>query len=122
MKVATCLIVCLLAAAANLAIADVVTDWSEKAVAAGYAARQGPPPHTRIVAMTHLAMFEAMNSIDARYRPYRARLAAEPGASGDAAAAAAAHYVLVRAYPDQAKEFDKALQASLAGVGDENAK
>jgi hypothetical protein len=122
MNLKPCLVVCLLAAAPSAANADVVTDWSEKAVAAGYAARQGPPPHTRIVAMTHLAMFEAMNSIDARYRPYRARLAAEPGASGDAAAAAAAHYVLVRAYPDQAKEFDKALQASLAGVGDENAK
>ena len=116
MKVATCLIVCLLAAAANLAIADVVTDWNEKAVAAGYTARQGPPPHTRIVAMVNLAMYEAMNSIDGRYRPYRARLPAEAGASRDAAAASAAHYLLVRIYPDQAKEFDKALQSSLAAV------
>jgi hypothetical protein len=116
------LVVCVLAAAPSAANADVVTDWSEKAVAAGYAARQGPPPHTRIVAMTHLAMFEAMNSIDARYRPYRTRLAAEPGASRDAAAASAAHYVLVRAYPDQAKELDKALQTSLTAIADETAK
>jgi hypothetical protein len=116
MKLATCLIGCLLAAAASLAIADVITDWNEKAVAAGYTARQGPPPHTRVVAMVNLAMFEAMNSIDGRYRPYRARLQAEAGASRDAAAAAAAHYLLVRIYPDQAKEMDKALQASLAAV------
>jgi len=122
MKTATCLIGCLLAGTAHLAIADVIADWNEKAVAAGYTARQGPPPQTRIVAMVHLAMFEAMNSIDGRYRPYRARLVTEPGASRDAAAASAAHYLLVRIYPDQAKEMDKALQASLATVTDETAK
>jgi hypothetical protein len=114
MKLATCLIASL--AAASPASADVITDWNEKVVAAGYTARQGPPPHTRIVAMVHLSMFEAMNSIEGRYRPYRTRLPAEPGASRDASAAAAAHYLLVRIYPDHAKEFDKALQASLAAV------
>jgi hypothetical protein len=108
--------------ASTLACADVITDWDEKAVAAGYTAKQGPPPHSRIVAMVHLAMFEAVNSIDARYRPYRARLAAEPGASRDAAAAAAAHYVLARTYPDQSKDMDQALQASLAAVADPDAR
>ena len=112
----------LLAATSLTAVADVIIDWDEKAVAAGYTAKQGPPPHSRIVAMVHLAMFEAVNSIDARYRPYRAKLPAEPGASREAAAAAAAHYVLVRLYPDQAKEMDKALQASLSAVPDEKAR
>jgi len=112
----------LLAASSMVAAADVITDWDETAVAAGYTARQGPPPHSRIVAMVHLAMFEAANSIDARYRPYRARLPAEPGASREAAAASAAHYVLVRIYPDQSKEMDKALQASLSAVADERAR
>lgn len=108
--------------ASTLAWADVITDWDEKAVAAGYTARQGPPPHSRVVAMVHLAMFEAVNSIDSRYRPYRTRLAVEPGASRDAAAAAAAHYVLARIYPDQAKDMDQALQASLATVADQDAR
>src|SRR6185503_2723870 len=112
----------LLAASSMVAAADVITDWDERAVAAGYTARQGPPPHSRIVAMVHLAMFEAANSIDVRYRPYRARLPAEPGASREAAAASAAHYVLVRIYPDQSKEMDKALQASLSAVADERAR
>jgi len=112
----------LLVGLASAASADVITEWNEKAVAAGYTARQGPPVHGRIVAMVHLAMFEALNSIEPRYRPYRARLPAEPGASRDAAAAAAAHYLLVRMYPDQAKELDKALQASLAAVTDETSK
>ena len=112
----------LLAACSSVAIADVITDWDEKAVAAGYTAKQGPPPHSRVVAIVHLAMFEAVNSIDGRYRPYRARLPAEPGASREAAAAAAAHYVLTRVYPDQARDMDKALQSSLAAVADETAR
>jgi hypothetical protein len=112
----------LLATFGMAATANVITDWDEKAVAAGYTAKQGPPPHSRIVAIVHLAMFEAVNSIDGRYRPYRAKLPAEPGGSRDAAAAAAAHYVLVRIYPDQAKDMDQALQASLSAVADEKAR
>jgi PAP2 superfamily protein len=123
MKLAKLLLIgCLAAGSTGGATADVITDWNEKVVAAGYTARQGPPVHGRIVAMVHLAMFEAVNSIEPRYRPYRARLSAESGASVDAAAAAAAHYLLVRIYPDQAKELDKALQASLAVVTDETSR
>ena len=112
----------LLVGLTSTASADVITDWNETAVSAGYTARQGPPVHGRIVAMVHLAMFEALNSIEPRYQPYRARLPAAPGASRDAAAAAAAHYLLARIYPDQAKELDKALQASLAAVSDATSK
>ncbi len=112
----------LLVGLSGAASADVITDWNEKAEAAGYTAKQGPPPHAAILAIVHVAMFEAVNSIEPRYKPYRARLPAEPGASRDAAAAAAAHYVLVRIYPDQAKEMDKALQASLASVTDATAR
>jgi hypothetical protein len=111
-----------LAAGSMAATADVIADWDDKAVAAGYTAKQGPPPHSRSVAIVHLAMFEAVNSIDGRYRPYRAKLPAEAGASREAAAAAAAHYILVRLYPDQATEMDKGLQASLSDVKDEKAK
>src|SRR3954463_7737651 len=89
----------LLAGLSVTASADVITDWNEKAVAAGYTAKQGPPVHAAILAMVHVAMFEAVNSIEPRYRPYRAQLPAEPGASPDAAAAAAAHYLLSRIYP-----------------------
>jgi hypothetical protein len=108
--------------ALQLAHADVVTDWNERAVAAGYTARQAPPMHGRIVAMVHLAMFEAVNSIEPRYLPYRARLPAEPGASREAAVATAAHYLLVRLYPDQAKDLDITLQTSLATITDTTSK
>jgi len=108
--------------ALHLAHADVVTDWNEKAIAAGYAARITPSESGRNIAMVHLAMFEALNSIEPRYAPYRARLATESTASHEAAGAGAAHYVLVRLYPDQAKEMDKTFETSLAAVPDGAAK
>jgi hypothetical protein len=98
--------------------ADVITDWNEKAVTAGYTARISPDMHARNMAIIHIAMFEAVNSIQPRYTPYRKALAAPPGASAEAAAASAAHHALLRLFPDQAKEFDAALQASLASVAD----
>jgi hypothetical protein len=106
-----------LLALAAPASADVVSDWNETAVTAGYQANSGNA-NARNVAIVQLAMYEAINSIDPRYTPYRTRLVAEPGASREAAAAAAAHHALVRLYPARAKDFDAALQASLAGIPD----
>ena len=102
----------------GLVSADVITDWNEKAVSAGDKARVGNSATARAIAMIHLAMFEAVNSIEPRYTPYRVRLSADPGASRDAAAASAAHTVLVKVYPDQTAELDKALQTSLAALPD----
>jgi hypothetical protein len=76
----------------------------------------------RSMAIVHIAMFEALNSITPRYTPYRARLPVEPGTSPDAAAAAAAHHALSKLFPDQAKDFDAALQAALAKVPEGAAK
>lgn len=98
--------------------ADVVTDWNEKVVVAAVAARFTPDMQARANAMVHLAMFEAINAISPRFTPYRGQLRAEPGASPVAAGAAAAHHVLVKLFPDQAKDFDAALQTSLAGLPD----
>ena len=106
----------------GLTTADVITDWNESAVTAGYTARVTPGMSARNIAMVHIAMFEALNSIEPRYAPYRKQFTVAPGASRDAAAAAAAHHILVREYPDQAKELDKALEAALAAVTDEQDK
>jgi hypothetical protein len=106
----------------SAAMADVVTDWNEKALDAGNAARQTPTGQTpaqqaRNIAMVHLAMFDALNSIEPRYTPYRV-LKAPNTTSREAAASAAAHYLIVRLYPAQLKEADAALQAALAMVPD----
>ncbi len=52
------------------ASADVIADWNDKAVAFGVARGMGPPPAERIIAMTQLAMFDAVNSIERKYHPY----------------------------------------------------
>lgn len=68
----------------------------------------------RYYAVMHIAMFDAVNSIDHRYAPYRVRVAAHPGASAEAAAAKAARDVLVQLIPAAASSFDAALNARLA--------
>jgi hypothetical protein len=70
----------------------------------------------------HVAMFEAVNAIDGRYKPYKLKLSADKGASKDAAAAAAAHAVLMSLYPDQKPKLDEALQASLGSVAELDAR
>jgi hypothetical protein len=59
-------------------------------------------------------MFEALNSLQPRYTPFRQRLPVQPGTVPEAAASVAAHRVLLKLLPDQAKELDAALQADLA--------
>ena len=51
-----------------------VTDWNDKAVAFAVSRDMGPPPAERIMAMAHLAMFDAVNSIERKYRPYLVQL------------------------------------------------
>lgn len=72
--------------------------------------------------MVHVAMFEALNSIDRKYTPYRALIPAPPGSSREAAAAAAAHGVLVSVCPDMKSGYDGALKKSLALVKDSVAR
>ena len=95
--------------------ADVVTDWN--AIAAGLPIA-APPVMARVLAAMHGAMHDAVNSIDPRYEHYRFSVPAPAGASKDAAAAAAAHAVLVGLVPTQKAAFDTALAASLAKVPD----
>jgi len=102
--------------------ADIISDWNEKVVGAGAEAKQAAFAHTRSVAILHLAMFEAANAIEPRYRPYRIAVTAPAGASMEAAAGSAAHLVLVRLYPDQARSFDTFHAASLAAIPDGETK
>ena len=78
---------------------DAVTIWNENAGIAATQACLAPlanPLHeSRIYAMMHVAIHDALNAIDRRSRPYAFDAQAEVGASPDAAVAAAARYVLV---------------------------
>ena len=75
--------------------ANVITDWDEKAIAAVASLTNVPSPATpyaayRMMGMVHAAMFDAVNSIERRHRPYLVQLPADPATSKEAAAAAAA--------------------------------
>ena len=73
----------------------------------------GNPLSPRFYAMTHIAMFDAVNAIEREFEPYRVRL--RPGLTGSprAAAAQAAHDVLVALNPTAAPVYDEALAADL---------
>jgi hypothetical protein len=67
-------------------------------------------------------MFEAVNSVEHGYAPYKVKVSAPSGSSAEAAAIAAAHTVLVELFRDQGKDLDAAYTASLAVVPDGSAK
>jgi hypothetical protein len=78
---------------------DAVRAWNANAGVAATKACIAPidnPFHeSRIYAMMHVAIHDALNAIDRRFRPYTFDKQAEPSASPDAAVAAAARGVLV---------------------------
>ncbi len=102
--------------------ADVVTDWNQKAVEVVVADSTPATLASRNMAMVQVAVFEAVNAISRAHAPYRLRLAAERGASPDAAIAAAAHGVLLRLYPSRQAMLDSALDAALAAMPDTQAR
>ncbi|MCU1315527.1 MAG: hypothetical protein JWN63_849 [Candidatus Acidoferrum typicum] len=78
---------------------------------------------TRNFAIMHAAVYDAVNAIDRTHRPYLVRLPSAPrSASQEAAAAAAAHRVLVALYPAFKSTLDAELQQSLAHIQDGNDK
>jgi len=78
---------------------------------------------TRSFAMMHAAIYDAVNAIDGTHQPYRIQISrTSPGASQEAAAATAAHGVLVGLYPKLQATLDLELQQSLARVPDAPSK
>src|SRR5258707_15848966 len=73
-------------------------------------------PPTRSFAIMHAAIYDAVNAIDRIHKPYLVRLGASRFASQEAAAAAAAHEVLVKLYPSFQPTLDAQLQQALAKI------
>jgi membrane-associated phospholipid phosphatase len=69
---------------------------------------------TRSFAIMHAAIYDAVDAIDGTHKPYLVRLSASHFASQEAAAAAAAHEVLVKLYPNFQATLDDQLQRALA--------
>ena len=83
-------------AASPAALADAVTDWNVFADSINL----GPPPfRARATAIMHVAIHDALNSIDAYYGSYAKVPPARKGASPDAAVGEAAYRALVGVAP-----------------------
>jgi hypothetical protein len=108
------------------ACANVIADWDGKAVVAvtPLASLAGTTPYMaqRMMGMVHAAMFDAVNSIEPRYRPCLVQLPADPATSKEAAAAAAAAAVLATIDSKTASEMKVALATYLASIPDGAAK
>jgi hypothetical protein len=73
----------------------------------------GNPLTPRIYAMMHIAMFDAINAIEREYTSYHVRERFNAGGSPEAAAAQAAHDVLVALNASAAARYDAALAEDL---------
>lgn len=98
--------------------ADVVTDWNSAALNAIRIDKTPPPKSSRALAILHVAIYDAVNGITRTHQPYLVGGHVPASASVEAAAAAAAHKVLVSLYPGQQAAFDTRYQNSLAAVAD----
>jgi hypothetical protein len=74
------------------------------------------------MAYVSLAVYDAAVAIEEGYEPYGPRLAADPGASVDAAVVAAAHHTLRHFFPAQAASLDALYQEALALIPNGGAK
>ena len=116
----------LLAVAAAPAQADTVTDWNQTAANTliGTAPPLQPPqitvPH---LAMVHGAVYDAVNAIDDGHEGYLlSPKVGRPADSKEAAAATAAHRVLVHLVPAQQPALDAQLASSLDAIPDGRSK
>src|SRR5712671_4304785 len=103
------------------AFANVITDWNENAVTF-VTPRMGPAAGQRVVAILQAAMFDAVNSIERRYRPYLVQLPAAQTASKEAAATAAAGAVLASLIPQVQGQVSGMTTSYLASIPDSDAK
>ena len=102
----------------QIARADAVLDWD--AIAADTISTASPPRPGPVgfldMAVVHAAVYDAVQAIDGKFKPYHVQI---PGASGspEAAAAKAAHDVLVNIFPAQGASLDAAYRDYLAKKG-----
>jgi hypothetical protein len=111
-------------AAASTQAPDQVIQWNR--ILLGILRTPGAQPATvhptRSMAIMHAAVYDAVNAIVKTHADYLVHLKAPRHASVAAAAAQAAHDVLVQLYPNQAATLDADLAMSLATIANGQAK
>ena len=104
-RLSTLFVSILVVIAPTIAAADSVSNWNITAARAVLLAGQNGIVSSRSLAMTQVAVHDALNAIDRRYETYTLTGDTDPGASADAAVATAAHDALVGLIPVGALPF-----------------
>src|SRR5689334_4410954 len=107
----------LLSPSLRLHAANVVTDWNT--IASTTIVKNGGKASTPSgvwFAYTSIAVYDAVNAITGQYRTFYYQAGGPPDASLDAAAAAAAHRILVNYFPTQQSDLDAAFAATLSNI------
>ena len=107
-------------------LGNAITEWDDKALVTvtPMANLGGTNPYMaqRMMAIVHVAMFDAVNSIERRYRSYLVQLPADPTTSKEAAAASAAAKVLSTIDAKTSGEIKGVLASYLTAIPDGAAK
>ena len=112
----------LVGAAPIAAHAEEVTRWNRVATDTMAAAQMDPLTESRVLAILHLAIHDALNSVERRYHTYTTTRATTVQASADAAVASAAQVTLAALVPKCRATFDEELRVSLGTVTDAKAR
>ena len=108
--------------ATPIARADAVIEWNNHVCEWAGPATFDTPTANRALAIMHTAIYLAVNSITKKYPDSELKVDAPPGASVDAAIAAASRSTLLQLVPSRSKDIESAYQESLAKVADERSR
>lgn len=107
---------------ADVVAPDIVLQWNEVMRETVRTTGTAATFATRIMAITHAAMYDAVNALDRTHEPYLIDALAHPRASREAAVAAAAHRALVTLFPAQAATFNAKFITMLNAIPDGKAE
>src|ERR1035438_1542718 len=114
-----CLVAAFVLTCGTIHAGNVVTDWNTIASTTIVTNGAKSPGAAAVwFAYTSLAVYDAVNAISGQYQPFYYRIAGPANASIGAAAAAAAHRILVNYFPSQKAVLDGQFTTSLAGIAD----
>jgi MYXO-CTERM domain-containing protein len=107
---------------ADVAEADVVTEWNDVAIGVTRRLALNSNKSTRSLAITHIAVHDTVQSVTRKYRPYLGYVTPPGPVSLEAAVATAAHDALLWLNPTDAVEIDFQLERSLGNIDESDEK
>lgn len=97
--------------------------WNDAALEAIRAERPAPPVAARKLALMHIAIYDALNSLRGQYQLFLVRVSVAPeNANEEAVIVAAAYRSLVSLFPTQARRFDQVFDEATATIPNNNAR